>query len=308
MGIRQERMAVLAAVEAVYGTDPVPAAATQLKDVTIDDMVGDLVQLDQIRTGMGAHVKALHGRRVTMKGKTHLASSGAAGTAPAWDWLARCTAHAKAVTAATKVEYTPIDTAQESAAIYFNLEGNRTRILGARGNIVAWRWPVGQFPEIEFDLVGIFDANASVAFPAVDYSAWKVPPLVGKDTVTNFKIGGVDEVGQSLEIVAGVKAEYIERINRRDVEIDDRRASATAVIEEPAFSARIYQDAVGVPGLYKSLAMTHGIVAGSIIKADVTNWQLQTFNRQKLGPNAGIQLGGEIVTAAGVADYKITAQ
>lgn len=308
MGLRFERMAVLGAAEVTYGVDPTPAAAMQLKEVTIDDLVGDLVQLDQIRPGMGGQAKALHGRRVTLKGKCHLASSGTAGTAPAWDWLARCTAHAKVVTAATRVEYTPIDAAQESAAIYFNLEANRVRMLGVRGTIVAWRWPVGAFPEIEFDLVGLFDATASVAFPAVDYSAWKVPPLVGKDTVTNFQIGGVNEVAQSLEIMAGVKAEYIERINRRDIEIDDRRASVNAVIEEPAFSARIYETFVGVPGTYKSIAMTHGTVAGGIIKADVTNWQIAPFQRQKLGPNSGLALNGEIVTVAGTADYKITAQ
>ena len=308
MGLRFERMAVLAAVETVYGTDPTPAAATQLKEVTIDDIAGELVSLDVIRTGMGAVAKALHGRRVSLKGKTYLASSGTAGTAPAWDWLARCSAHAKTVTEDTKVEYSPIDAAQESAAVYFNLEGNRTRILGLRGNVI-WRWVVGQFPEIEFDLVGLFDANANVAFPASpDFSAWKVPKLVGKDTVSPFTIATIAEVMQSIEVNAGVKAEYIERVNRRDVEIDDRRASVQAVIEEPAFSARIHQSAVGVPGTYKAIAMTHGTTAGSKVKLTVTNWQMTALQRQKLGPNAGLQLGGEIVSVAGTPDYVISAE
>lgn len=260
-----------------------------------------------IRTGMGGRAKALHGRHVELSGKIYLAGSGAAGTAPAWDWLARCTAHAKVVTPATKVEYTPIDTAQESAAIYFNLEGNRTRMLGVRGDI-KWQWNVGAFPSAEFNLFGLFDANAAVAYPAVDNTAWKIPPLFAKDTVPTFTIAAVAEEMQSLEIVAGVSKEYSELINRKSIDITDRRAAVNTTILEPPFSARIYQASVGIMGNYKALTMTHGATAGAIIKADVTNWQIQTLKRAKISDKAALQLGGEIVPAAGVADYKITVQ
>lgn len=305
--IRAERMAILAGMEETYGVDPTPTVSAMIRDVTIDDVMGDLVEVDFLRVGMGGKAKALHGRHVSLKFKIYLASSGAAGTAPAWDWLARCTAHAKTVTPATKVEYTPIDVAQESAAICFNLEANRTRMLGVRGGIV-WRWSVGAFPEGEADLLGIFDANVSANYPAIDNSAWKIPPLFAKDTVPNFKIGGNDEDMQSLEINSGIAKEYSELINRREIDITDRRAAVSTTILEPPFAARIYQSSVGVMGNYKTVAMTHGSVAGSIVKADVTNWHLQTFSRTKISDKAGIQLGGEIVPAAGVADYKITVQ
>lgn len=305
--IRAERMAILAAVETVPGTDETPTASAMIRDVTINDVEGTLVEVDPIRTGMGGRIKALHGRHVSLKGKIFLASSGAAGTAPAWDWLARCTAHAKTVTAATKVEYSPIDTGFETASIYCNIEGNRTRMLGARGGII-WRWGVGAFPEAEFDLLALFDANAAVAYPAIDNSAWKIPPLFGKDTVTNFAIGGNSEEMQSLEINSGVAKEYSELINRRSIDVTDRRASLTTTILEPPFSTRIYQASVGIVGTYKAIAMTHGATAGAIVKADVTNWQIQTFGRTRISDKAGIQLGGEIVPATGVADYKITVQ
>lgn len=305
MAIRAERLAVLAAVEAAYGVDETPTASAVLRDVTINDVEGSLVEVDSIRLGMGGRAKALHGRHVSLKGKIFLASSGAAGTAPAWDWLARCTAHAKTVIEDTQVDYTPIDTAQESASLYFNLEANRTRILGAKGGII-WRWGSGAFPEGEFDLLGLFDANANVAFPAVDFAAWKTPPLFGKDTVPNFKIAGNDEVMQSLEINSGISKEYSELINRRSIDITDRRASVTTTILEPPFATRIYQSTIGVVGSHKTVAMTHGAVAGAIVQAAVTNWQTQTFARTKISDKAGITLGGEIVPAAGVADYKIT--
>jgi|GEM_PF-3718042 len=305
MAIRAERLAVLAAIEAVSGTDQTPTASAVLRDVTINDVEGNLVEVDSIRTGMGGRAKALHGRHVSLKGKIFLASSGTAGTAPAWDWLARCTAHAKTVTADTKVEYTPIDAAQESASLYFNLEANRTRILGARGGII-WRWGVGAFPEGEFDLLGLFDANANVAYPAVDFTAWKTPPLFGKDTVPALTIGGATEDLQSLEINSGVSKEYSELINRRAIDITDRRPSVTVTILEPPFATRIYQATIGVIGSHKAVAMTHGSVAGAIVEAAVTNWQTQTFARTRVSDKAGITLGGEIVPAAGVADYKIT--
>lgn len=305
--IRAARMAILAGVETTYGVDPTPTASALIRDVTIDDVMGELVEADFIRVGMGGRAKALHGRHVSLKGKIFLASSGVAGTAPAWDWLARCTAHAKTVTASTRVEYTPIDVGQESAAIYINIEGNRTRMLGARGDIT-WRWGTGAFPEAEFDLLGIFDANAAVNYPTIDNSAWKIPPLFGKDTVTNFKIGGNDEEMQSLEIKAGISKEYSEVINRRSIDITDRRASVSTTILEPPFATRIYQASVGIVGNYKTVAMTHGSVAGSIVKADVTNWQMQTFSRGKISDKASITIGGEIVPAAATADYKITVQ
>ncbi|HZP98035.1 MAG TPA: hypothetical protein VFB13_00730 [Reyranella sp.] len=307
MTIRYERMAALGAVEVSYGVDPTPTAAVQMKDVSIDPVVGDLVDVGVLRPGMGGNIKAFFGRRVNLKGKILLGAAGAAGTAPAWDFLARCTGHAVTTTPATKVEYTPIDSGFESAAIYFNCEGNRTIMLGTRGSII-WRWVVGQFPEGEFNLVGIWASDTNVAYPAVDYTAWKTPPLVGKDQVPLFQIGGVDEVMQSLEINSGGTADYVERINRREVEIGDRIATMTAVIEEPAFSARNYFTAVGVPGTYKSLALTHGTAAGAKVLATATNWQLGQPQRQKLGNNLGLQIPGTIVSLSGTPDYKITVQ
>jgi hypothetical protein len=307
MTIRYERMAALAGVEVTYGTDVTPTAAVQLTDVTIDPIQGDVVDMGNIRPGLGGTVKALFGRRVSFKGKVKLGSSGAAGTAPAWDWLARCTGHAATVTEDTKVDYTPVNTDFESASIYFNAEGNRTSMTGVRGSVI-WRWMVGQFPEAEFDLVGLFGADSNVAYPTVDYSAWKLPPLVGKDTVALLQIGGQDEILQSLEINAGITATYVERINRRDVEIGDRRATITAVIEEPAFSARNYFTSALVPGTYKSLALTHGTAAGAKVLATATNWQTSQPQRQKIGNNLGIQIAGEIIPASGTADYKISVQ
>lgn len=305
--IRAERMAILAAIETVSGVDQVPTVSAQIRDVTINDIEGNLVEFDPIRTGMGGRVKALFGRHVSLKGKIFLGSSGAAGTAPAWDWLARCTAHAKTTSAGVKVEYTPIDTGFETASIYANLEGNRTKIIGAGGGII-WRWGAGAFPEGEFDLKGLFASNDSSAYPAIDNSAWKIPPLVGKDTVPTFTIGGVAEEMQSLEINNGVSVEYSELVNRRAIDFIDRKASAQATILEPAFSARIHQAAIGVAGTVKAVALIHGSVAGSIIKADVTNWQMQSLGRTKISDKAGLVLGGEIVPATGVADYKITVQ
>lgn len=307
MAIRNERMALLAGVESSYGVDVTPTAAAQLRDVTFDAMEGDEVELGVIRPGMGAQIAAFFGRHCSLKGKILLGSSGTAGTAPAWDWLAQCTGHAVTTTADTKVEYTPVDTGFKSASLYFNLEGNRTRLLGVRGGIV-WRWTVGGFPEAEFDLMGLFDADANVAYPTVDYSAWKVPPLFGKAQAPVFQIGGNDEVLQSLEINSGITKDYVNRINREDIEIGDRKATMTAVIEEPPFSTRNYFSSVGIPGTYKTMAMTHGTVGGAKILAAATNWQLGKPSRQKLGNNAGLSLTGRLIPASGVADYKITVQ
>lgn len=305
MTIRYERMAALLGVESVYGIDIEPTAAVQMKDVSIDIMEGDMVDTGVLRPGMGGQVGAFFGRRVNLKGKILLGAAGTAGTAPAWDAIARCCAHAVATTADTKVDYTPIDTAFESASIYFNCEGNRTVMLGSRGTII-WRWVVGQFPEGEFDITGIWSADSNTAYPSVDYSAWKTPPLVGKDQVALFTINSVAEVMQSLEINAGVSKEYIERVNRRDVEIGDRVATITAVIEEPAFSARNHFAAVGIPGTYRPLALTHGTVAGAKILATATNWQFAKPTRQRLGNNLGLQLTGKIVSASGTPDYTIS--
>lgn len=305
--IRAERMAALAATEVTYGADPTPAAAVLLREIEIGDVEGDLVEVDTVRSGLGGRAKALHGRHVSIKGKIFLGGSGAAGTAPAWDWLARCTAHAAVVTAGSKVEYTPVDLGHESAAMYFNLEGNRTRILGMRGNLTC-RWTVGQFPEAEFDLLGLFDANAAAPFPAVDTSAWKIPPLFAKDTVPICQIGGIAEVLQSIELKNGTAREYSELISRREIDITDRRPSIDATILEPDYSARIYQDSIGKPGLYKTLALTHGTVAGNIVKLDAAQWQMQTFSRTRISDKAAIKLGGEILPGAGIPDYKLTVQ
>ncbi|MCA0303478.1 MAG: hypothetical protein LCH95_13835 [Proteobacteria bacterium] len=279
MGIRFERKVVLAKIETTYGTDPTPTGAANavlLRGVDIDIAQGERLPRDVLRTGLGQLGTLLFGRRVTLTATVDLAGSGAAGTAPAWGPLMRACALAETVTAGTRVDYTPVDQGFESVAIYFNLEGSRTILLGCRGS-AKLMLPKGKLPQIQFSLTGLWVSDTSVAYPSQTLTAWKDPLPVSKANTPTFTIDGQAVQGSNVELDGGLQVGYRELINLREIVVEDRLPTFSATIEELPLATKNFFALMS--GANVALALTHGTVAGNIIQLASSTLQVQDVKR-----------------------------
>ena len=304
MGIRFERKAVLAKIETTYGTDPTPdgtANAVLLKDVDVNPIMGERLPRELLRTGYGNLAGLLVGRHVSITARIDLASPGAAGSAAVFGPLLRACGVAETLTAATKADYTPVNSGFESASIYFNHEGTRTIVKGARGNAKI-RWRRNQRPEIELSMLGLWTSDSAVAFPTMVTTAWKDPLPSTKANTTAFNIDSQAVVASGLELDLGMSVAYLERINRQEIIVQDRRPSITASIEELAIGTKNFFAMVGSSPV--ALAYAHGVGAGNIVELAVGAMQMQDAPRAEEEKDTMLNLSANII--AGSPDFTLT--
>lgn len=294
MGIRFERKAVLAKIETSYGVDPTPTGAANavlLKAVDINPIAGERIPREIIRAGYGTMAGWLVGRHVSITARVDLAGAGAAGTAPAYGPLLRACGMAEAISAGVKVDYTPVHSGFESTALYVNHEGTRHIALGSRGN-AKFRFTRNRTPEIELSLLALWQSDSSVALPALTVTAWKDPLPCTKSNTAAYTIDGQAVAASSLEIDLGMDCAYLERINRQEIVVRDRKPKLTTLIEELPLATKNFHAMVG--GAPVPLVYTHGTGAGKIVDISCPLIQLQDAQRQEEETETMLNIAADI--------------
>lgn len=303
MAIRFERKAVLAKIETSYGEDPTPTGAANavlLKNVEVNPLQGERLPRELLRVGYGTLAGILVGRHVSLTARVDLAGSGAAGTAPAFGPLLRACGLAQTIDTGVSVTYTPVNSGFESNAIYINHEGTRHILTGARGNarLIFQR---NRRPEISFSLMGLWVSDSAVAFPSQTVTAWKDPLPSTKANTPTFEIDEQAVVGSSLEIDLGMDVAYLERINRQEIMVRDRRPKLTTLIEELAIGTKNFMAMAGAAPV--ELAYVHGVGAGNICSIAVPAMQIQDAPRQEEETDTMLNISADII--AGSPDFSI---
>ncbi|TIU35994.1 MAG: hypothetical protein E5W28_09325, partial [Mesorhizobium sp.] len=132
------KLAVLAKIETVYGTDPTPtgaANAIQMTNATVNPLEGEQVSRDLMLPYLGMQGVILTGTYVKIDGEVEIAGAGAAGDAPAYGPLLRACGLAETITVGTDVQYDPVSSGFEAVTLYFNHDGVNHIALGSRGNV-----------------------------------------------------------------------------------------------------------------------------------------------------------------------------
>lgn len=237
---RTRNTAIAFAIEGSYGSTPgtyKPILVTGVPDFQIDP---DVVPRDLVRGFYGASEELVGTRRAVMKFTTELAGSSALGTAPEWGGLLRGCGFAEALTAVTRVEYTPITQVQESLTFKFNRDGVQYLSRGARGtatfNMMAY-----DRPTIDWEFWG-FDTQATavgVGTPAL--SAWQRPLVITDTNSGNIKLGGTYAAGgvtggtaynsRGMSIDIGNTLAHMKMLGSEAIDITDRQVGGKATFE-----------------------------------------------------------------------------
>lgn len=267
MAIRRWRkLAILHKIEATYGTDATPAAADALigSNVTFTPMEGEEVNRDLILPYLGNQGVILAGLYGRLEFDIEIAGAGGAGDVPAYGSLLRVCGLAETVTAATSVEYSIIEDAQESGTLYFISEKVQHVLLGGRATVTFTFTPKG-IPKFRFTYQGLLGTITDIgAMPAVDQSAW-IKPLVVSKANTTMSLHGWAAVAESLTVDLGNTLTPRFLIGDELIAITDRQSSGTAVVEAKSLATINWFD-IAQSRARDALSLVHGKVAGNIVE------------------------------------------
>lgn len=263
----ERKTAILAKIEAEYGTDSVPAGAANAMLVTNCSLVpleAEMKSRNLYQSFLGNQGELMAGEHVSLTFQVEMASSGAAGTAPAFGPLLRACALAETITVDTEVEYEPVSAAFESVSIYVNLDGVNHKLLGARGSVKLTLTPK-EIPYLEFSFKGIYAAPTDTALPAQTLTGFVAPLIVNKTNTSVFSLHGFSAIGESLELDLGNDVQPQFKIGYEGIDIVDRTMTGTTVIEADLLAAKNW---IGIAKARTrgALAVQHGGEAGNIVE------------------------------------------
>lgn len=275
---------ILVKPETTYATDATPTGAADAmlaSDVTFNPMEGDTVKRTVERGFFGAQAFVLAAFRSSLTMSVEMVGSGTAGTAPAWGPLLRCCGVAEVITAGTKVEYTPITNGQESATIYFDVDGTKHVMLGTRGNVV-FKLDANGIPIATFTLTSLFTIPTEAAKPTPVYTKWQAPQAATKANTPVFTIAGIPFPMRSFELDLANDVQPRMLVNDERVLITGRDDCALKVQVEAKALTDYDPFTVAVQGTQQAIALQHGTVAGRKVRFDlpVCLQQMPTYQDQ----------------------------
>ena len=270
--------AVQAKIETTYGTEASGFTATDA--VLIAEATYGEVQVNVprnlLRPYFGASEELQVTGRRTIRLLVEFASSGTAGTAPAWGALLRACGFAQTIIATTAAVFTPISTLQESVTIRYFEDGILHTCVGCRGT-ASLRMMAFDKPMIEFNLEGLDTvASTATALPATDFTAYKKPLVATFANAVMLSLGatyaagtgvisgGVNLASRGLEVNLGNAVSHIqlftgESIDLTNREVTGRTTNFLTAAEEVTWRAAIRANTLAAVGFQL------GSAAGSII-------------------------------------------
>jgi len=228
----KSRSFILAKIESVYGTDPVPVVGTDaimVEDLAFSFAGARMNERPATRPSLGKLQQVYGGALGQVSFSAELKGPGSAYSAsnkPEIDPLLR--ACAMAVTLVTTpgsetATYKPVSTGHESCTIYFYLDGTRHILTGCRGT-VEFSMETGARGMAKFTLTGHVAARTDTALGAPTFDSVAPPTMKGGSLLigayaavvnaVNFNLGNTVAMPPSLNAADGF-ADI--RITGRDV-------------------------------------------------------------------------------------------
>ncbi len=310
MNIKALRKVIYSKIEVTYGTDPVPAVATDallVHNFQCRPVVPRYVERNPALSFFGNDGQIKVGETMVMEFDIEIAGAGGVATAPKFGTQLRGAAHSETITPTTgPVTYSPITALEESLTHYFNWGGLLHKMTGARSS-VTWNFQAGAIPMMHFSFEGLYAGITDVAIAPPTLTGWQRPLVVNKAN-TVFTLHGYSAVLRAMTIDQGAVMQYVNVPNLEEIRYIDRKARGSVTIEVPTIAAKdfftiIRNETTG------ALAMTHGTVAGNKAIISAATVQLTNPQYSEADGTAVLQMGMEFrPTVAGNDEYSFATQ
>lgn len=308
MAKSMKKALILAKIQTTAGTDASPTAALNAilcRSLSITPVSAEFAERNLIRPYFGNSGSVATTQYAQIQFEVELAGSGTAGAAPAFGPLLRACGLSETITVGTDVVYQTISDSLEYLTLYAYLDGLLHKMVDSRAN-VSLDITSKAIPFLSFTVMGRYEPITDAPNPSnVSYSAFKTPVGVNKTNTPAWTLGAYTGCLQSLQVDLANQMVWRSLIGCEGAEITDRKPSGSAVLELPSI-ANLDWPSMVVSGALSALSITHGTVAGNIVKVDMPKVQLTnpTYSDQDGIAMLNLTLG--IQPDLGNDDLKIT--
>jgi len=309
-------MVALAKLESSYGVDPVPTGADNailLSNVTVNPLNAQNVDRDIIRSYLGGSEQLVGTRYVELGFDIELQASGALGVAPAWAPLLLACGFAEAVTADTRVDYTPVTDALSSVTLYLYDSGVLHKTTGCRGSFEIAAG-VGERPVLRFNFVGIYNAITATANAAPTLTGWKVPKVVtdansgdltfGCTYSAGVLSGGTVYPSRGINISSGNEVNFVPLLGGETVEISQRAIGGNLELDLTAAQEVTFMSSV-LANTTQSLGWLHGTDNGYKVLLHMPAVQLINPSKAEINGKRLVGFDMRVVPSAGNDELRI---
>lgn len=309
---------LLAKVEMTKGADAVPTGGSNailpVGEISITPIEADRVPRNILRGYFGAPDQLLGLQWMSIRFSVELAGSGVAGTAPAWGALLQACGFAEAVTASTRVDYTPVSTGLKSVSIYAYADGLEYQFIGAVGTFNGAA-TIGGIPVLNLEFWAPFKAPTAQTNATPTLTAWKVPKVVSDANTVDVVVGGTYSAGAisggtsyvsgGIEFDMGNVVSRRELIGAKESTLTDRAVSGTVKTLDLTAAQEVTVLADIAADTARSIGMLHGTVAGNKVLLFFTSARLLGLTPVNLEGVWTSDLAFEAPPSAGNDDMRI---
>jgi|GEM_PF-2477251 len=237
-GLNWSRRAITAKIESVVGQDAVPLAADGViaYNVQITPLQGDVQEDDLLPNGMlGGVPKYMINKTVGLEFEIDWVGNSTPGDAPGASAIYRACGFAEVISAGVDVAYSLVSESEESASIYWYLDGHLHRVTGFKGSAGYAVSPEGKL-RLKVSGVGDYNAPQVAVFPTVTFTGYQKALKTNLNTIQNFSLhswttGHI----RSIEVNSGSDIQQDILLTKRESVLASRAASGSIVLENPDF-------------------------------------------------------------------------
>jgi hypothetical protein len=280
-----QRKVVMAKSESPYGTDAVPAGATDAFQAINFAWNGAAKSV----TDELAYAAPWYGARdrfvISLTRECGFELPWMGGGAPAGTnypapllAILRACGHAVVVSAGVSVTFTPVNSGEEGATIRVTEDTFLRKMIGSRGSL-KWVWAEGKVPRMQVALMGMYNTPADEAIPAATLPTL-VKPVGFTKSNTIVTVGALALKCSSVEIDGGRTNEYRNHAGVEEISPMDCRPTATLEFELPTAAVKnVYQELETTTT--QLLSVAHGTVIGNICTSSAPRAQLVDLQDKK---------------------------
>ena len=288
--LRFNKKVLFAALEVMYGTAVALTGADAIRtaNLTIRPFNAQTIERNLDGAGFG-NSGAIHaGASVQVEFDVEGSGSGTAGTAPAYGLLFLACQMSETVVADTSVTYEPASDGTDSLTMYFQLDGQRHALRGARGTWSIRATSQG-IPYFHFVFTGLWVNPASNTDLVPTFTGFTTPRPITFEYTPTVSLHALASVYRSFSYDHANTVEYFNNPGEEYVGITNRKPAGQISLLAPALSSKNYfttakGDTTG------ALVMVHGLTAGNI-------WTFNGPQTQILQPNYADDRGRAMIDA-----------
>jgi hypothetical protein len=274
--LRNKKTTVFAKAESVYGTAVALVAADAIRThgAKITPFSANAISRDLDGQAFGNSGDIHTGAHVMLEFDVEAAGSGVAGTAPNYGKLFKACQMSETIVAVTSVTYAPASSGTTSLTMYFQLDGQRHALVGARGS---WqiKFDSQSIAYFHFVFTGLWVDPASIADIVPDFTGFTVPRPVSYAYTPTVTLHALASIFKSFSYDHGNDVEFFDNPGEQTVEIMDRKPVGKVSLLAPTLTTKNYfttakADTTG------GLTLVHGMTAGNIWTLAAGYTQLKT--------------------------------